>query len=341
MMKKTAIVGVFVMYAMAFFLCAGMAEAQSIELKFAHAFSPKHTMQVRVFEPWAEKITKETNGQVKVTFFPGGALGKTPDHYDLAEKGIADIIYILHDYTPGRFPMTEVFSLPFMTPTATQASKAMWKTYDKFPEFQKEYDKVKVLALFCHPGGHFHTVKKPIRTIEDFKGMKMRTANPSLTEALKIFGAVPVTTPITETYTALERGVVDGTVVPWEGLGIFKLDDLTRYSTLASLYTMTMMVVMNKRKWDSLPEDVKKVIDENSGLVLSEWCGKVYDDTDEPFRNQAVSKGTEIIELSPEDIETLQGLTMPLRAQWIEKMESRGLQGKAVLDAALEFLEED
>jgi TRAP-type transport system periplasmic protein len=340
-MKKTEMVVGFVVCALALALSAGIATAKTYELKFATAFSPRHTMQVKVFEPWAEKISKETNGQVKVTFFPGGALGKPTDLYDLTEKGIADMMYILHDYTPGRFPMTEVFSLPFMTPTATKTSRAMWKTFEKFPEFQREYDKVKVLALFCHPGGDFHTVKKPIRTIDDFKGMKIRTANPSVTEALKIFGAVPVTTPVTETYTALERGVVDGTVVPWEGLGIFKLDDLTKYATATNFYTMTMMVVMNKNTWESLPEDVKKVIDENSGLALSLWCGKVYDETDAPFKEQALKKGIEVIELSEEDMDRLKGLTMPMREQWVKSMESRGLPGQAVLDAALKFLEED
>lgn len=340
-MKKAGMLVVFVMCAFTLVLCGRMAEAQTIELKFAQPFSPRHTMQVQVFEPWAEKINKETNGRVKVTFFPGGALGRTPDHYDLAETGIADISYTLHDYTPGRFPLTEAFSLPFMTPTALQASRAMWKTYEKFPEFRKEYDRVKVLALFCHPGGHFHTVRRPIRSIEDFRGLKMRTANPFVTEALRTFGSVPVTTPVTETYTALERGVVDGTVVPWEGLGIFNLDDLTKYSTITHLYTMVMMVVMNLDKWNSLPEDVKEVIEANSGMVLSEWAGRVYDETDEPFRNRALDKGTEILEFSTSDMEKLRAMTLPLREQWVDSMEARGLPGRAVLDAALKFLEED
>ncbi len=318
----------------------GAASAQTIELKFAQPFSPKHTMQVKVFEPWAQKLAKETNGKVKVSFFPGGALGKTPDHYALAEKGIADIIFNLHDYTPGRFPMTEVFALPFMTPTATRTARAMWKVYEKFPEFRKEYDKVKVLALFCHPGGDFHTVKKPIKTIDDLKGMKIRTANPYVTEALKSFGAVPVTIPVTEAYTALERGVVDGTVLPWEGIGIFKLDDLTKYATRADFYTMTMMVVMNKNKWNSLPADVKKVIDANSGMVLSEWCGKVYDETDEPFRQRALKKGIQEFEFSAADMKRLEDLTIPLRQQWIKSMEDKKLPGKAVLEAALKYLNE-
>ena len=236
--------------------------------------------------------------------------------------------------------MTSCYGLPFMTPTAELASEAMWKCYEEFPEFQKEYDKVKLLALFVHPGGDFHTVKKPIRTLDDFKGMKIRTANPTVTKALKIFGAVPVTTPVTETYTALERGVVDGTVVPWEGLGIFKFDELTKYCTPASLYTMTMMVVMNKKKWNSLPEDVKKVIEENSGMALSLEAGKVYDSTDEPFKKRALEKGVQIVELSPEDQKKMRELTLPIRDEWVTDMEAKGLPGKALLEKALEYLGE-
>jgi TRAP-type C4-dicarboxylate transport system substrate-binding protein len=341
-MRKTAVMAIFlfIIFGCALVLHVDMAAAKTIELKFSTPFSPKHTMQVTVFEPWAEKINKLTNGQITVTFFPGAALGKTPDQFDLAVTGIADIIFNLHDYTPGRFPLTSVFELPFMIPSATQTSRAMWKCYEKFPEFRKEYEKVKPLALFCHPGGDFHTVKKPIRTIDDLKGMKIRTANPFVTEALKIFGAVPVTTPVTEAYTALERGVVDGTVVPWEGLGIFKLDDLTRYSTIVDFYTMTMMVVMNMKRWDSLPDDVKKVIDENSGMSMSLWGGEVFDGTDEPFRQRALKKGTEEFRLPPAEMKKLEALTIPMREQWVKDMEAKRLPGKAVLEAALQFLEE-
>jgi TRAP-type C4-dicarboxylate transport system substrate-binding protein len=297
-------------------------------------------MQKKVFEPWAEKINKMTGGKVKVAFYPGGALGKTPDHYDLAEKGIADIIYVLQDYTPGRFPMTSVFELPFMIPSATKTSTAMWKVYEKFPEFRKEYSRVKPLALFCHPGGHFNTVKKPIRKIEDLNGLKFRTASPHVTKALKIFGAVPVNMPITEAYTALERGVVDGTVLPWEGNFIFKLAELLKYGTEADFYTMTMMVVMNKKKWDSMPDDVKKVIDDTTGMAMSVEAGKVYDMTNEPMKKLCIKKGMQVIELPESEKKKLEALTIPLRNEWIQDMEKRGLPGKAVLDAALQYINE-
>ena len=314
------------------------AAAETFDLKFSHSFSPKHTMQVKVFEPWGQKIKELTGGRVKVSMFPGGALGKPGDQHALATSGIADIVYLLHDYSPGRFPMTSVFELPFMTPTAQIASEAMWKTYEAFPEFQKEYAGYKVLALFCHPAGHFHTTKKPIRSIADFKGLKIRTASPWVTEALKNFGSIPVEMPITETYTALERGVVDGTVVPFEGLGIFKLDDLVKYTTITDFYTVTMAVLMHKGTWNKMPADIQKIIDENSGLVMSSWCGKAYDAAETPFRERAVKKGVELIQLSAADKQTLRDQTMPLRASWIAAMKARGLNGEPVLKGALKFL---
>ncbi len=319
---------------------AAEATAKTIELKFAQPFSPKHTMQTKVFEPWAKKITAMTNGKVKVRFFPGGALGKTPDHYDLAEKGIADITYTLQDYTPNRFPLTSVFELPFMITSATQTSVAMWKTYEQFPEFQKEYGKVKVLALFCHPAGGFNTVKKPVKAIGDLKGLKFRTASPHVTEALKMFGAVPVNMPITEVYTALERGVVEGTVLPWEGNFVFKLAELLKYGTETEFYTMTMMVVMNKRKYDSLPADVKKAIDDTTGLVMSRDAGKVYDDTNVPMRNLCTKKGMQVLQLPASEKEKLKSITMPIRDEWVKDMTSKGFPGQTILDAAVALTNE-
>jgi len=341
-MKKLTI-SIFTVSFLLMFMCAfavPVTQAKTIELKFAHGFSPKHTMQVKVFEPWAEKITKLTNGKVKFTMFPGGALGKMPDHYSLVESGLADIVYILHDYTPGRFPMTTVFELPFMIPNATKCSEAMWKTYEKFPAFQKEYAKVKPLSLFAHPPGHFHTTKSPIRTLEDFKGMKIRTASPSVTQALKIFGSAPVNMPITETYTALERGVVDGTVVPFEGVVIFKLNELLKYTMPADFYTVTMAFLMNKRKWDSLPDDVKKIMEEHSGLPLSIECGRVYDMVENPMKEKCLESGMEIVEFSPEVKAKLQEVTMPIRKDWVQEMESKGLPGQEVLDSAVQLLQD-
>jgi TRAP-type C4-dicarboxylate transport system substrate-binding protein len=227
-----------------------------------------------------------------------------------------------------------------MIPSAEKTSVAMWKTFEKFPEFRKEYSKVKVLALFCHPQGHFNMVKKPIRSLEDFQGMKIRTANPHVTKALKAFGAVPVTMAVTESYTALERGVVDGTVLPWEGLYVFNQAELLKYSTETDFYTMTMMVVMNKRRYDSLPKDIKKVIDQTTGIVMSREAGRVYDSMRPVMKERCIKKGMQTIQLPPEDTKKLESLTMPLRQEWVEEMNKKRLPGKAVLDAAIKFINE-
>ncbi|WP_054034309.1 TRAP transporter substrate-binding protein [Desulfatitalea tepidiphila] len=308
-------------------------------LRFATGFSPMHTMQVKVFEPWAKKISEMTGGRIEVKMFPAGALGKPATLYELAEKGIADIAYTLHDYTPGRFPMTEVFALPYMTPSAEKTAAAMWNTYEQSADFRKEYSQVKLLALFCHPGGDFHTTKRPIRSLDDLKGLKIRTASPFVTQALKIYGAIPIAMPITEAYSALERGVVDGTVAPWEGLGVFKLDDLTRFALEIDFYTMTMMVVMNQRKYDALPADIRKAIDETTGLTMSLAAGKAYDETDEPFKSRALEKGIQINTLSDEEMRRLKGLTQPLRKEWVEKGTAKNLDAQAVLQTALRLLE--
>jgi len=312
----------------------------TIELRVAQPFAPKHIVQTKIFEPWAKKIEELSGGRVKVTMFSGGALGKAADHYNLAEEGIADITYALQDYTPGRFPLTTVFELPFMIPSAEKTSVAMWKTFEEFSEFQEEYSKVKVLALFCHPSGHFNTVKKPIKNLEDFQGMKFRTASPHVTKALKAFGAVPVTMPISESYSALERGVVDGTVLDWNGLHVFKLAELLKYSTETDFYTMTMMIVMNKRKYDSLPDDIKKIIDQTTGIVMSRDAGKAYDEMRLVEREQCLKEGMQTIQLPSEDIKKLQALTMPLREEWVEEMNNKNLPGKAILDTAIEFINE-
>jgi TRAP-type C4-dicarboxylate transport system substrate-binding protein len=325
---------------MSFLFSASCSKEKTIELRIAQPFSPNHIVQTTIFEPWAKKIEEMSGGRVKVTMFSGGALGKAADHYSLAEEGIADITYALQDYTPGRFPLTTVFELPFMIPSAEKTSVAMWKTFEEFPEFREEYSKVKVLALFCHAQGHFNTVKKPIRSLEEFQGMKFRTASPHVTKALKAFGAVPVTMPISEVYTALERGVVDGTVLDWDGLRVFKLAELLKYCTETDFYTMTMMIVMNKRKYDSLPDDIKKMIDQTTGIVMSRDAGKLYDEMKLVEKEQCLEKGMQTIQLPPEDVKKLQALTMPLREEWVKEMDNKKLPGKAVLDAAVRYVAE-
>ena len=323
-----------------FFLSLAQVFAKPVELRFSSAFPLQQTITGKIIVPWIEEINKAGEGKVSIKLFPAGALGKAPEQFDLAEKGVADLTYHLADYTPGRFPLTTVFSLPFMPPSGEKVSEAMWKTFQKESKYQEEYGKVKVLALFGHPGGHFHTVKKPINTMADFKGLKIRTANPSISKALSLWGAVPVAQPITETYQSLQLGVLDGTVLVWEGMGVFKLNEVTKFTTVADLYTMPMMIVINKDVWEGLPGDVKTLLESTTGLKMSKAAGKAFDDAEKPFREMTIAKGTKEIILDPAELAKMKESTFSLREEWAAEMEAKGLPGKAILKTALEFIEE-
>ncbi len=311
--------------------------AADITLKFAHPYSPMHPQHKGVLVPWAEKVMKETNGQVEIKFFPGGALGKPGQAYAMVEKGVADIGWDICDYSPGRFPLTTVIELPFMVKTAEKASVAIWKTYEKFPAFQKEYGDTHLLALSPHPPGFFATVNKPIKTLEDLKGLKIKTASPFTTDALQLFGAVPVVQPVTETYTSLDRGVLDGVVAPYSGIVTFKLQELLKYFTPADFYSLVFWVSMNKKKYDSLPAEVKKVIDDNSYLKLSQIHGKSFDESHGLARQVCIKSGMQEVKFSDAEMKKLVDVTAPLKDKWVEDMEAKGLPGKAVLEAATEF----
>ena len=314
--------------------------AKTIKLRFSSGFPTVQTITGKIIQPWIEEINKASEGKVHIKLYPAGALGKPPGQFDVAEKGLADFSYHLAYYTPGRFPLTSVFSLPFMPPSGEKISEAMWKTFKKEAKYREEYRKVKVLALFGHPGGHFHTVNTPIRSMADFKGLKIRTANPSISKALSIWGAVPLAQPITETYQSLQLGVLDGTVLVWEGMGVFKLNELTKYATIGNLYTMPMMIVMNKKSWDKLPEEIKTLIDNTTGLKMSMAAGKAFDDMEKPFRGMALKKGIEEIYLDPAEYQKMKDSTLPLREEWAKEMEAKGLPGNQILKTALGFIEE-
>ena len=212
-----------------------------------------HTM---VIEPWAKKINELTKGRVTINMFPGQALGKAADQYEMAAKGICDMALSIPAYTPGRFQLASVFMLPFMVTTAEETSVAFWKTYEKY--FVDEFKDVKVLWLYVHAPGQIFTRKKAFKTLADLKGMKIRATSPYIQKSLKVLGASPVAIPVPEVYSALERGVVDGTAMPFEGMWVFKQYEVVDYGTMCDLYTMTFAIVMNKAKWDALPADIKK-----------------------------------------------------------------------------------
>lgn len=312
-------------------LSAAPASAQDkpIELKLSHWVGVGHNHHKNVLVPWAKMVEERSKGRLKVTIFPGGVLGKPADHWDMVKDGIADIGWGTHNYTPGRFPLTSAGDLPFIFKTAKGGSRAMWELYQK--HLQKEHEGVKVLWVFVHPPAQLHLAKKPVKTLEDLAGMKLRSPGGQVAALVKTLGATPVTMAAPEVYNALERGVVDGTVFPWEAIFGFKLSEVLKHHTVANLYVSTFFITMNQKKYDSLPPDLKKVVDELSGAWGAEFAGAAWDKGEEDGIAAAKKAGAQTHVLTAEERQRWIQKAKPVEDEWITSVGSKGLPGKQVL----------
>ena len=319
------------------FLAAVNATAKTVELKISHFMPTKH-VQHKVLADWAEEVEAATNGQLKFRIFPGGQLGKPPHQYESAVKGLTDIAFGLHSYTTGRFPLTAVMEMPFLVHNAEAGSKVLWEVYEKY--LMDEHKDTKVLWLFCHGAGQVFTTKKQVKTLEDFKGMKMRSPGKIMSEVLQKFGASPVGMPITQVYTGLERGLLDGVIAPWETMRPFRFYEKTKYATTADLYSMTFFVTMNKKKYNSLPADLKKVIDDHIGEKMAIKAGKAYDDSDAPGKVLAISKGMTEYTLPPAELERWKKAASVVVDEWVADMNAKGLPGKEILEYTTALLKQ-
>ena len=319
------------------FLAAVNATAKTVELKISHFMPTKH-VQHKVLADWAKEVEAATNGQLKFRIFPGGQLGKPPHQYDSAVKGLTDIAFGLHSYTTGRFPLTAVMEMPFLVHNAEAGSKVLWKVYEKY--LMDEHKDTKVLWLFCHGAGQVFTTKKQVKTLEDIKGMKIRSPGKIMSEVLQKFGASPVGMPITQVYTGLERGLLDGVIAPWETMRPFRFYEKTKYATTADLYSMTFFVTMNKKKYNSLPSDLKKAIDDHTGEKMAIKAGKAYDDSDAPGKALAISKGMTEYALPPAEIERWKKAALVVVDEWVADMKANGLPGKEILNYTTSLLKQ-
>lgn len=316
---------------------AAMAD-EPIILKVAHFWPPTAMSQQKVLEPWCAKIEKESVGRMKCQIYPAMQLGGTPPQLiQQAQDGVADIVWTLPGYTAGRYPSMEVFELPFMTNRAEPASRAAWEYYEQFGK--EDFAKVKPLAFHVHDEGYVHNNKHPITKLGDFRGLKMRAPTRLTNKMIAAFGATPVAMPLPAVAEAVSKGVVDGYVLPWEVIPAVKLHEMTRFhsetdKSQPSLYTALFIVAMNPAKYESLPADLKKVIDANSGADFSASIGKVWDISAPPAREKAVERGNQFDTIPAAELIKWRRITDKLAASWVKEMDAKGYQGQAMLDTA-------
>ncbi|MDI6762907.1 MAG: TRAP transporter substrate-binding protein [Thermodesulfobacteriota bacterium] len=339
-MKKRIFLLAMALFLVFIFATGKFSYAQAvkpIELKLSHFMSPMHNLHVDVLAPFAKEVEERTKGRVKVTIYPGEALGKAKDHYDMTMHGITDLALFIHGYTAGRFPLTSVIELPINVPSAKVGSRVIWELYDKYLE--QEYPGIKLLTLWTHGPGHLHMTKKPVTKLEDIKGLRIRIPGPLQTALLRELGVSPLTIPIPEVYDALQRGMAEGAVVPFSVIIDFKLYELTRYHTLSNLYVMSMGFAINPKTWNGLSPDIQKIIEELCGSRMSETAGASYDKYDSLGMEAAKKVKAEILSLSSEEKKRWADQIKPLNGKWIADMEAKGLPGKKIFDDARLLLE--
>jgi TRAP-type C4-dicarboxylate transport system substrate-binding protein len=311
--------------------------AQEVTLKVAHflpAAAPAHAL---FMEPWARQIEAESDGRIKVEIYPAMQLGgRAPQLYDQLRDGIADVVWTLPGYTPGRFPTIEVFELPFLPASAEATSQAVQAFYEKHRP--PEFDDIHPLMFHVHAPGLFHMKGEPIRTLEDLAGKKIRAPTRVINDTLGALGATPVGMPVPQVPEALSRGVVDGVVIPWEVSRPLRVHELTDSHTSFAgdrgFYTSVFLYGMNRSIYESLPDDLKTVIDNNSGMSLAQKIGKVWDEAEEPGRQAAEEAGAEFYTIEGAELERWKEASAPVIDAWTEQMSANGQDGAALVEDA-------
>lgn len=315
---------------------ATSAMAQEVTLKLHHFLPGQANVPKMVLDVWADKIEAQSEGRIKIDRFPAMALGGTPPELmDQAIDGIADVVWTVVGYSPGRFPSTEVFELPFMVGDARAASSAYWQMFEEHMK-DGEFAEVEILGTWVHGPGMFHT-KEPVSAPSDLEGMKIRGGSRLVNQLLELVGATPVGMPVPAVPEALSKGVIDGTTIPWEVTPSLKVSELVKNHTEFdgnALYTLTFVLAMNKDKYASLPDDLKAIIDQNSGLEFSIFAGGVMQDMDAPARQIAVEMGNNIVTVSEEDAAKWAEIVQPIYDSWLKDMQGRGIDGQALIDQA-------
>ena len=316
---------------------SSVSMAQEVTLRLHQFLPPPAPVPAQILKPWAQGVEAASGGRIKIEHFDAMALGgRPPELMDQARDGVVDLSMTVVGYTPGRFPRTEVFELPFMMTNPVATAKAYWEMVEK--DFQSnEYADVKVLGAWVHGPGLIHS-KDGVKNLEDMKGLPLRGPTRIINDLLSELGAEPVGMPLPAIPEAISKGVVKATVIPWEVTTAIRLSELvsnhTEFSGKESLYTAAIVLVMNKEKYNALPDDLKAIIDAESGAKLSAFATQVMWDMDAPAKKIAVDKGNTITVLDEAEVARWKAASKPVVDRWVADMKGKGIDGAALIEEA-------
>ena len=312
--------------------------AADYNLKLHHLLSPKSLAHTAMLVPWVKQIEDKTGGRVKIEIYPAMSLGgKPPQLIKQARDGVVDIVWTVNGYTPGLFPRTEVFELPFIHTNNPKATNlAMYEMFDEY--LADEYKGTKVMFLHVHQGQAFHMVDKLIRTPADVAGMKLRIPTRTGSWVIEALGAAPTAMPVPSLPQALSKKVVDGALIPWEIIPPLKLQELTKYQIEgykgARFGTTTFQVTMNQKTWNSLPADIQKAIDEVNSEAWAAEVGEIWTNSDKIGINVAKKAGNTHVQLTQGETEQFRKAIEPVVGRWIKEVGEKGIDGQKLVDTA-------
>jgi TRAP-type C4-dicarboxylate transport system substrate-binding protein len=313
----------------------GTAAAQTVELKLSHFVPPNHTFHKWATD-WAARLNKESGGKVKVTIYPAGQLVGPPNRqFDAARNGITDIAFTLHGVTPGRYPMADLTNLPFSFPGGGKPDSAVMsrRLTELAPKYlAKEHQGLRILMMAVAPPVIFNS-KVPVRTLADFKGLKIRYAGASNRILVDTLGAVPLLVPPPEAQDALSKGIVDAAMFPHEAAVSFDLASVAKYAIEPGLSSASFAMVMNPAKYNSLPPDVRALIDKTTGPQAAEDFGKRYQASEVQGRETQIKKGVTMITLPEADLTKLKTMMKPHIENSLTAAEKRGLPAREFYQA--------
>ena len=312
---------------------------QKYEMKLAYFVGDQHAMSQWLIR-WSEQLEKGSGGRIVVKRFPSAQMGPTPQHYDFARTGQAEAVWFLHGGTPGRFPLTEIINLPFMVGSSEIGTKVLNDPGLRSKYLDAEHKGLRILMLFTHQPGGPHTTKKPIRTLEDFKGLRLRFASPTVRDLVAALGATPVGVPPTEISEQLQKGTIDGAFMDYGGVGIaFKLGGIVKHSTELYAYVTSFGLGLNEDFWNRLPADLKKlVIDSTTGKEAE--VGRAWDGLDVPGKKAVMDAGGEAIQFSKAEMEKVRKIGAEVSEAKVKEYEAKGMPARAVYSTMRQLSEQ-
>ncbi len=323
---------------------AAPVHAADITLR-VHHFLPEQAPAHQAFLlPWKQTVERESEGRIEVRIFPRMELGgRAPDLIDQVIDGTVDLVWTLPGYSPGRFPAISAFELPFMVTDAEATSQALQEYYDTNPAAQSEFSELQPLIFWTHDRGVLHTRQsRPVERLTDLDGLRIRAPSQRVAESLAAYGAEPFFMPLPQMPGALAAGDIDGAVIPWEVVPSLRIHELAdtaiEFPGERGIYTSVFLFAMNKDRYLSLPDDLRRVIDGNSGMAWSRAMGKTWSELERPNRDLAASSGVHITAMPLDEVARMRAASYHVHALWAEEMEQQGLGGGALLYSAYSLL---